>query len=99
MTTKQTILHLIKADLRNAKLLIGLEQAGLQPDDFHTDLDSLVFDFMGFPKNPAREALHDFYYIQMEALITELPLKTFRQQLSQIAEELYLILLAQKQKP
>ena len=38
INNKELILNLIKADMRNVKLITGLEQAGALVEHFHTDL-------------------------------------------------------------
>lgn len=98
MTTKQTILLLLQADMRNSKLLLGLEKAGLQADDFHTGLDLIVLEFLGFPQIKNRDAFYDFYYQRQESLIEGLTVSTFREQQKALAEILYQELLLYKQK-
>ncbi|MGN6646844.1 MAG: hypothetical protein ACTHJT_09985, partial [Cytophaga sp.] len=45
---KKEIIQLILADMRNRKLLIGLEHAGLISEDFDTGLCYIILGKMGF---------------------------------------------------
>lgn len=47
---KNEIITLILADMRNRKLIMGLEATGLATDDFNTNLSYLIFSKMGIDK-------------------------------------------------
>ena len=49
-TNKNEIITLILADMRNRKLLMGLEATGLSTDDFNTNLLDLIFSKMEIAK-------------------------------------------------
>ena len=64
---QQEITALLLADIRNRKLILGLEQAGLQADNFYTGLSELIFQKMGF--ETLNDALYHWYEETIESLI------------------------------
>ncbi len=59
--TKKLILSLIKDDLINSKLNIGLANLGLQPELYLLNLSDTIFVIMGIEDNKRNEALFEHY--------------------------------------
>ena len=62
MVNKELIISLIKDDLRNTKLVNGLNKIGLKADDYYLHLSDTIFELMGFEDTPQTETLIEFYY-------------------------------------
>lgn len=62
MVNKELIISLIKDDLRNTKLVNGLNKIGLKADDYYLNLSDTIFQLMGFEDNSQTDALIEFYY-------------------------------------
>ena len=86
--SKEIILRLIKADFCNNKLIFGLENAGMDLQDFHGDLETVILFLMGFDLENREDELHDFYYEKMRELL-DVDVKIFRERLDGLTEEMY----------
>ena len=90
---EEQIVGLIQSDLRNYRLVYGLEQAGLVLDFFHTNLNEVILPLMGFSDaQPENDRLHQCYIDQLERHM-ELPLREFASQLPSLAKKMYEALL------
>ena len=85
-TNKQEILALILADMRNRKLIMGLEATGLRSEDFYTDLADLILSKTGFP-DTSDEELFIWYDTTLELLL-ETDLQYFRCHHRELAERM-----------
>ena len=83
---QQEIISLLLADMRNRKLIIGLERIGLRSDDFYTDLSECILRRMGFPA--MTDALYDWYEFTLEDLI-EMDIDYFFQCQRELAARMY----------
>jgi hypothetical protein len=92
---KKLILDLIKADMKNTRLIIGLEQAGMVVDDFYTELDALIFQLMEFEEEEKDDDLFEFYYNSKYELIN-IDIKLFQEQVFSLSVILYEELLKEK---
>lgn len=93
--SKELILSLLRADLKNSKLLYGLEKVGFTADDFYTDLDRQVLELMGFGREQRSDELYQHYHQTIERLV-EVPLPVFFENLKTMTLELYNELLQYK---
>ena len=89
IVTPAHIVKLLQEDLKNSKLLLGLNQLGIVADPYHSDLGSIILVLMGFNDN--NEDLYAFYQQQIEQL-TSLETSAFHQQLDSLASNLYEVL-------
>ncbi len=64
---KQEIITLIGIDMRNRKLVMGLEQAGLHAENFYSDLTEIILRKMGFDETS--DDIYNWYQETMEELI------------------------------
>ena len=94
MTKTNLIIALIKADMKNHKLIRGLDEAGALVEDFYLSLDGIIMDELGFSDEEQEEA-YELYSKKMRQL-EKLPLSSFLQNLNANAQELYIELLAEK---
>lgn len=85
--SKNEIITLILADLRNRKLLMGLEAAGLSTDDFHTNLSELIFSKMEISKE--YEAVLFNWYEDAVYTLLNTDLNKFRQNQLFLATGIY----------
>lgn len=76
-TIKEEVIRLILADMRNRKLVMGLEAAGLATDEFDTDLSELIFAKMGMAEK--HEVLIGNWYEDMVFTMLDTNLSTFRE--------------------
>jgi len=89
------ILSLIKADLVNTKLIVGLQQAGLGVENFYTDLAGSIFDLIGFLERD--DDLFDHYY-NLLGEFEEMDVYEFQERLNAITRKIYRRLLQEKEK-
>lgn len=74
---KEEVIRLMLADMRNRKLVMGLEAAGLSTDEFDTDLSELIFEKMGI--SGKNEVLIGNWYEDMVFSMLDVNLSTFRE--------------------
>lgn len=76
-TQQEYLLRLLQADLRNYRLIYGLEQAGLVIDHFYSNLHTVIIPMLGFPPEQSQDdTVGDFYFELLEQQM-ELPLREF----------------------
>jgi hypothetical protein len=68
ITKKELILCLLKADMRNVKLIYGLESAGALVEDFYADLSCTILKLIGFNEAERTDDLYRFYDTLMNRL-------------------------------
>lgn len=86
---KEIILSLIKDDLVNHKLLIGLEALGLRPADYYLQLSDTIFSLMGFPESKDSDRVFELY-LDLTKKARFLNISQSQNQLEQLAQEIYL---------
>lgn len=62
MDQKNLILHLIKDDLVNTKLIRGFNHLGIDAEDYHIRASEVVFKLMGFDDSPRTELIREQYH-------------------------------------
>ncbi len=92
---KELILSLLEADLRNTKLLDGLNEAGVVTLDFYTDLCTTILKLFGFSEEEREDRLYTLYFDVM-AHFTKQPTRDFLDRLKEMTLEMYIILLEQR---
>lgn len=88
MANNELIISLIKDDLRNTKLVNGLNKIGLKAEDYHLNLSDTIFHLMGFEDNSQTDALIEFYY-EYSNKVEECDLTLNSNQLDELAEEIF----------
>jgi hypothetical protein len=95
-TNKSEIITLILADMRNRKLLMGLEATGLATDDFNTNLSDLIFSKMEIDRQ--HETIVFNWYEDTIYRLLDTDLNKFREHQLFLAERLYDALETKKKK-
>jgi hypothetical protein len=96
MNVKKELITLILADMRNRKLIMGLEATGLTTDDFNTNLTELIFEKMGIAKQ--HEVLMSNWYEDIIFNILDIDLHTFKEHQLFLAITFYDALKEQNRK-
>lgn len=66
---EELILSMIKADMKNTRLIMGLCDAGLTADGFYSGLPTSILKMTGFSEAELEDSLFEFYDTTMERLI------------------------------
>ena len=85
---KELILSLIKDDLVNHKLLLGLDALGLRAADYYLNLGDTIFALMGFPETSDSDRVYELY-LELTKKARFLSLSEPQNQLNQLAQEIY----------
>ncbi len=85
---KELILSLIKDDLVNNKLLIGLDALGLRATDYYLNISDTIFSLMGFPDNTDSDRVYE-HYLDLTQKAKFLNISESAHQLNQLAKEIY----------
>jgi len=91
--SKPEIISLIMADMRNRKLMLGMEQLGLAVENYYTNLYSIILTQLGY--DISNEKIIDFYESILENL-HHIEISTFHAKQQQLAENLYDALVGMK---
>lgn len=95
LANKKLILSLIKDDLINSKLTIGLDKLGLQPELYLLGLSDTVFMLMSIKNNQRGEALFE-HYLELRQKVEAIDLTKSYESLDGLALEIYNELLKRK---
>jgi len=88
ITKKELILSLIKADMRNIKLIKGLDKAGALVEYFHSDLGTIILKLIGFEEVERDDTLYDFYDKTLNRII-DIDVSEFMEQLNFLTVDFY----------
>jgi hypothetical protein len=86
---KKLVISLIKDDLVNRKLLIGLDDLGLRPTDYYLNLSDTIFSLMGFSDDKASERIFE-HYLDLSEKAKFLDISESQIQLDKLAQDIYL---------
>ena len=89
-TNKAEILTLIAADMRNRKLIMGLEQAGLGAEAYYCDLTELILTKIGF--GTVTDEIFNWYQTTLEEIIVT-DTRIFMRTQQMLAEEMYALIV------
>jgi hypothetical protein len=92
---KNLILSLIKDDLINSKLNIGLANLGLEPELYLLRLSDTVFILLGIKNNERGEALFE-HYLELRQKVEGIDLVKSYEVLDGLALEIYNVLVERK---
>ncbi len=93
--SKKLILSLIKDDLINSKLNIGLANLGLQPELYLLGLSDTVFMLLGIKDNEQGELLFE-QYLDLRQKVQAIDLTKSYESLDHLALEIYNELVMRK---
>lgn len=94
-SNKKLILSLIKDDLINSKLNIGLSNLGLQPELYLLGLSDTVFILLGIKDDKKGEALFE-HYLELRQKVEEIDLTKSYDSLDALSLEIYNELMNKK---
>lgn len=98
MKQKTLILHLIIDDLVNTKLVSGLNQLGLNAEDYTLHASSTIMNLMQIKTTSLRwENIHD-EYLQMTSRVLKIDIQESPRMLTALAEEIYDFLKLRKEE-
>lgn len=92
---KKLLLSLIKDDLINSKLVSGLNELGLNAENYYLHLSETIFQLMGFIATKQDEKIYD-HYIQLTQKARHLDISQSHLALDQLALTIYKKLRAKK---
>lgn len=92
---KELILSLIKDDLVNSRLLLGLDSLGLRATDYCLHISDTIFSLMGFPENNHSERFFELY-LELTKKARFLNISQSQNQLEELAQEIYAELVAHR---
>jgi hypothetical protein len=90
-------INLIKDDLKNTRLVAGLEELGLDSGKYYLNLSETIFFLMGFEIGDLNEKMFEDYSDRLSTA-TELNIVYDYQKLDHLALEIYKSLLKEKEK-
>ena len=96
LSKEELIISLIQNNLINLKLIYGLEQLGLVPDDYYLDLGSTVFKLMGIQSSEQSDMLFENVFIANCKKIGEIDVRDRKGLVRQLSESIYKDLLFAK---
>jgi hypothetical protein len=90
---KTELITLISADMRNRKLILGLEQAGLRAEEYYCDLTEFILGKAGFES--VADEVYNWYQHTMEELL-QVDAQEFWPQQAALAERMYELVISKQ---
>lgn len=87
-SSKKLILSLIKDDLINSKLTIGLSNLGMQPEIYLLSLSETIFSLLKIKDDEQGEKLFE-HYLELRQKVNEIDLIESYDSLKILASEIY----------
>ena len=97
MHNKKLIISLIKDDLVNSKLVLGLNELGLNASDYFLNLSETIFKLMKFSNSKAEEKVYE-HYLELTKRAKHIDITESRNNLNGLAYEIYTELTKLKSK-
>ena len=94
MQTKDLILHLIREELRNKRLIFSLEETGFDCSDYMLSISRVILELVGFTE--ITDELDDWFYGLIVKALEEITYHNLEEMLQKWPLELYIELLAGK---
>jgi hypothetical protein len=85
---KNLIIQIIQNDLKNTRLIIGLNKLGLDASNYYLNLKELLFELLCFEENEQEEQLFEAYVMHAEK-IQSMDMIKHPEKLRELAEEIY----------
>jgi hypothetical protein len=95
INTKEIVLSLIKDDLTNTKLTLGLDELGLDAELYLLNLPDTIFLLLEIEDNPKGEELFE-HYLSLKEKVQTINLKTENNVLDKLSSEIYEELMLKK---
>lgn len=97
MNEKELLISLIKDDLINVRLVVGLDTVGLDSSNYFLHLSQTIFRLMGFKEDKRDNKLYD-KYIRWSKKVLKIDINQEYEKLDAMALEIYLWLSKEKTK-
>jgi hypothetical protein len=95
--SKELIVSLIKDNLINTKLVLGLSDLGLIADDYYLHLGSTVFNLMGFKASEQSDFIFENVFRTLSEKVTQINISSSQDELTLLSMEIYQELLFAKE--
>jgi hypothetical protein len=92
----ELILHLLKAEIKNRKLLTGLINLGFDTTPYTIDFSQIVLSIIGFEK--LSEELYQYYYELLDQYCEKINIWKFGEELNDVALNIYSELLMKQRE-
>lgn len=96
INTQSLIISLIRDSLINFKLISGLNNLGLNADDYHIYLGDTIFKLMGLEGHKQSDILFEKVYLANAEKVRHISFATSTQELDRLSNEIYEELLLVK---
>jgi hypothetical protein len=97
MRNKKLIISLIQDDLVSYKLVLGLNELGLNASDYFLNLSDTIFKLMKFSDSKAEEKIYE-HYLELTKRVKYIDITESRNTLNSLAHEIYVELTKLKSK-
>ena len=88
MKDKKLIISLIQDDLVNSKLVLGLNELGINASDYFLNLSDTIFKLMKFSDSKAEEEIYE-HYLKLTKKVKHIDITESRNNLNNLAHEIY----------
>ena len=88
MKDKKLIISLIQDDLVNSKLVLGLNELGVNASDYFLNLSDTIFKLMKFSDSKAEEEIYE-HYLKLTKKAKHIDITESRNNLNSLAHEIY----------
>ena len=94
---KELIISLIRDNLINTKLILGLSKLGLIANDYSLHLGDTIFELMGFEANEQNDFLFERVFLANSKKVINIDFSQSKDELTLLSMEIYNELLFAKQ--
>jgi len=94
MKNKELIIHLIREELRNKRLMHSLEFLGFDCSFFTLNISRVILEFAGFHERP--DELYEWYFELIEKALEEITFRNLDEMLNKCSKNLYIELLEKR---
>jgi hypothetical protein len=97
INNKELIISLIRDNLINTKLLLGLNNLGLIADDYALHLGDTIFELMGFEPNEQSDFLFEKVFMANSEKVIQIDFSESKNELTLLSMQIYNELLFAKE--
>ena len=95
MSTKDLVIHLIREELRNKRLMHSLEDLGFDCSFFTLNISHIILELAGFRERP--DELYEWYFELVEKALAEITFWNLDEMLNKRPAEIWKALQEKKQ--
>lgn len=86
---KELIISLIEDDLKNTRLVSGLQKLGLDSSNYYLNLSQTVFKLIGFKDNAEENEVQEVYIKFSEEEVLSIDINKHPEQLTDLASKIF----------